>query len=513
MATTLPAASDIAARSSVSSASRSTLDPRYIAHIRESVDPSAAVNTLEELRAIAERATALAQTVWSTQPASDAKEAVKVLKAIRSSLKACLGRAIAEINRSESWKDDGDRDLTTWMSNQTGDARGNAAKDVRLARALDQDLPHTGEALAQGLISEDHAHILSREATKSDDLRERLKDPKLGEAALVTKAKRMNATEFDKEVKRWATRHDPAGADRQWRKDITKEELTIVPFDHGTKISGWLSTSNGALLQEALQANMGRKAKDDTRPFPQRQAEALIGLAHEVLNSGRKKSGSRIRPQLMITLEYETLHAMVEASGSSMPEDATDAYGQPLTPDEWRSTWQPGDDHTIRMDLDYGRLKNVPPALLPDGTPLAPSELARFACDSTLNRVIFGPESVVLDAGRDQRIFSTHQTKAIIARDRHCRYPGCDEPPSRCETHHSLEWLKDKGPTNVDFGILLCWRHHTLIHKEKITIHRKRGTWQFRRADNTIIHPPGTPGTAPPSTSQPELFQPAHPPF
>lgn len=489
----------------------------------ERSDISAPLRALDELRALSSRFRALTATSWSAEPAGDTKEAVVVLEDVIRFATFLRSQVIAEVDRSASWQKDGQRKVQTWVRDLTGSSDTTAAKEVALARALADDLPHTRDALANAEISEDHAHVLARECTKSEELRNRLKDPIRGEAALLEQAKRMNAADFQKKAKQWAVQEDPKGADKQWRKDSKKEELHVVQLQGGCRVTGWLTTSNGAILAEALESHMGRKAADDTRTYPERNAAALLSMAQQGLNAGLQLPYARIRPQLLVNIDFDTLRGLVEASASSMPEGATDPSGGTDSA-AWAAAWQPGDDHVIDPRLDYERLKGIAPALLPDGSPLAPSELARIACSSTLNRVIFGPDSVVLNAGRDQRLFDSHQTKAIIARDRHCQYPGCDEPPNRCEAHHSMEWLKHRGDTDVELGLLLCWHHHSLIHRENTIILRTRGKWIFKRSNGTIIHPPGSngtlepdatmpPGTAPPATRQPDLFQEPGPPF
>src|SRR5699024_6955304 len=104
--------------------------------------------------------------------------------------------------------------------------------------------------------------------------------------------------------------------------------------------------------------------------------------------------------------------------------------------------------------LDHRHLRAIDPATFSDGTPSPPALLARLACGSQLSRIIFGPDSTVLDVGRTKRIFPANQVKAVIARDRHCQYPGCHEPPEFGEIHHSLWWAKHNGPTAVSHGIL-----------------------------------------------------------
>ncbi|RWR12222.1 HNH endonuclease, partial [Microbacterium enclense] len=46
------------------------------------------------------------------------------------------------------------------------------------------------------------------------------------------------------------------------------------------------------------------------------------------------------------------------------------------------------------------------------------------------------------------------------ARDRHCRWPGCTAPATRCEVDHTHDWALG-GTTEVNNLGHLCQRHHT----------------------------------------------------
>ena len=95
--------------------------------------------------------------------------------------------------------------------------------------------------------------------------------------------------------------------------------------------------------------------------------------------------------------------------------------------------------------------------------------LDRVACDSEVTRVVFGPQSQVLDVGRSQRTFTGPRRRALDARDGGCRAPGCHAPPRVCEGHHTTPWSRG-GPTRPDNGLLLCWAHHEWVHERDITI-------------------------------------------
>ncbi len=46
--------------------------------------------------------------------------------------------------------------------------------------------------------------------------------------------------------------------------------------------------------------------------------------------------------------------------------------------------------------------------------------------------------SLPLDIGAVTDIIPPHLRRAIIARDRHCAAPGCDQPPAACQVHHVI---------------------------------------------------------------------------
>ncbi|MFD6142821.1 HNH endonuclease, partial [Promicromonospora sp. NPDC060271] len=95
----------------------------------------------------------------------------------------------------------------------------------------------------------------------------------------------------------------------------------------------------------------------------------------------------------------------------------------------------------------------------------------RLACHSAVTRIVFGPDGAVLDVGRAQRTVSGQMRRAVIARDQHCVWPGCDQPPSRCEVHHAITHWADGGNTSVTNSALLCWHHHQLVDTKGITMH------------------------------------------
>ncbi|MGD9792837.1 MAG: HNH endonuclease signature motif containing protein, partial [Acidimicrobiia bacterium] len=71
--------------------------------------------------------------------------------------------------------------------------------------------------------------------------------------------------------------------------------------------------------------------------------------------------------------------------------------------------------------------------------------------------------------GRASKVVTADQMKALVVRDRGCRYPGCDRPATWCQAHHVKHWRWD-GHTALHNLVLLCSRHHHIIHLPGWTI-------------------------------------------
>jgi hypothetical protein len=93
-----------------------------------------------------------------------------------------------------------------------------------------------------------------------------------------------------------------------------------------------------------------------------------------------------------------------------------------------------------------------------------PTAALRLLCDANLRRIVLDANSAVIDYGQATRTIAPSVWNALAIRDRHCRYPGCDRPAHWCEGHHVHPWLHG-GPTNLPNLVLLCTRHHHLLHR------------------------------------------------
>ena len=107
----------------------------------------------------------------------------------------------------------------------------------------------------------------------------------------------------------------------------------------------------------------------------------------------------------------------------------------------------------------------------------------------------------ILKFGRAKRDPTAAQRLAVEVRDRHCIYPSCRVPASRCQVHHLNEWLIDQGFTDVEVLGLFCDAHHRHLHTRQLVATRQPdGTVVIRiRASGEVIatgtNPPSLPGS------------------
>src|SRR5680860_1613597 len=96
--------------------------------------------------------------------------------------------------------------------------------------------------------------------------------------------------------------------------------------------------------------------------------------------------------------------------------------------------------------------------------PIHPQDVQRLLCDCSVSRVVTGTEGMPLDVGRSRRTVPPPMRRALVVRDEGCRFPGCDRLAGWADAHHVTHWI-DGGPTSIDNLVLLCRRHHTIVHQ------------------------------------------------
>ncbi|WP_175414247.1 HNH endonuclease signature motif containing protein [Agrococcus sp. SGAir0287] len=307
--------------------------------------------------------------------------------------------------------------------------------------------PHVAAALSAGWISLSQAHAIV-EPLQRCGARVAPADVEIAERDLVARA--IGAAEGDASpqvpealsvlARRWLDHLDPDGEEPRYDEQLAGRFLRLRRMADGS-VRGELRCTPevGDAIQTVLDAEVrprrvtfaacdgdaeAEEERDD-RTLDQRRMDALAAIvAHHGASASPRVCG--------------------EAATLTIVTTADALHGEPASPDD--RPW-------LRRSGDI-----VPVAVA-----------AALLCDAFVQPVLQGDDGEVLRLGRRRRLFSTSQRRAIVARDRHCRAPGCSAPAGWCETHHVVRWA-DGGVTDVANGILLCRFHHTEVHRGALEI-------------------------------------------
>ena len=301
----------------------------------------------------------------------------------------------------------------------------NAAREkVRVAHAL-KTLPAIGRAFAEGRLSYSKVRALTRVAgPKNED--------ELLAFALRTTAARVE--ERCREL-RFGT---PASTDEAARAHARRALGLRRDPDRGTVlITVELPLEAGELVDKALDRALEEAASTSSElaaeSWSAQRADALVTLAKAYL-SGKQAGASGTADHYQVTVHVEETALRGGAGRAGLPIE------------------------TVR----------------------------RIACDSDLVLLVENHEGDPLSVGRKTRIVPAAIRRALWARDGGCRFPGCGR--RRFVDAHHIEHWANGGETSVENLMLLCSKHHTLVHEGGFRIEKDYADrWFFRRPDGRAV--------------------------
>lgn len=414
---------------------------------------------------------------WS---AAQREAVIGVLDKVATQLSLYKGEVLATHKDSGQWAGRGDRTFDSWRSRTGRQTAGETKKEIVVAEGANT-LPKAKEATEQGQIAMGHLEVLARlKANASRAVQRALLEG--GEEHLTSLAARNDVTTFAARAKTWAARIDAAALENDREAAHEQRSLRMALTANGLRYSGTADPVAGAKIKAAFEALMGRPATDDERSHDQRMADAFEAMADRVLGEGQDKVGAQLRPHLAILVREETWTAMrrrrwfLGGAGSS-PDGVGPVAGCDGT------TGLPPAAGPRGVD---GLGRGVPAAELEDGTLIAESELERLACDCEITRIVMNALGEPLDVGRDVRTYDKQLRRAVLARDRHCQWPGCATRGSWCEVHHIIYW-ENGGPTSLGNAITLCCFHHHEVHRKGIGIIKTPAGFRFTARGGRVI--------------------------
>jgi hypothetical protein len=347
-----------------------------------------------------------AEAVDELHEAALGEEIVELRRGI-DRLEAQVARRVAVFKRRQGHLADGSVSLIAWLRSNCRLSNSSASEKAALAELIEAT-PATAEAFESGTIGYDSARVIARTVVKVG-----AEAYRPGEAAMLDAAHRLDPGRLA--IAAAVLRHcvDPDGALADANREHQLRRLNLSQTWQGRYVlEGWFDAEGGACLQAALNALMGPLNTDDDRSPWQRRADALVELARQSLDGGALPEVACQKPHLSL---------VVRASDGGAGE------------------------------LEWG-------GLVPATT------AQRLACDSALTMIRADDAGELIEAARTVRTVPPSIRRALVVRDRGCRFPGCDRPADWTDGHHIRHWAHG-GETKLRNLVLLCRRHHRRVHE------------------------------------------------
>jgi Domain of unknown function (DUF222)/HNH endonuclease len=310
-----------------------------------------------------------------------------------------------------------------WLAWRCSLSPRQAREHERIGKRL-AGLPLTHDAFARGELSYAKVSVLTRIAEREC------------EEQLIELARVMTASQLERAI----------GALRRLSREEATAQQEREFLDYFWTEEGWLSVrarlaaEEGALLVQALE-----KAREALwRRRQPGEVAAGAGDASDTPAPVEPPAGRVTNAEALVALaELALAHQEGDRSGGERYQVVVHVDAQTLAEDAG------------------GRCE------LADGRPLAAETARRLSCDASLVE-LREQEGELLSLGRKRRTVSPPLQRALMARDRGCRFPGC-ERTRFVDAHHVNHWSQG-GETSLDNLVVLCRRHHRLVHEHGYTL-------------------------------------------
>ncbi len=332
-----------------------------------------------------------------------------------------------------------------WLAGLLGATRESQAAGLRLGELLSSKYAATREAFAAGRIRVDQVRVIVNAAEQAP-ARATPEQLATAEELLVGKAtgegtrsgRAMNAKRLRQAARRMFDPVDRGLADEHEHAMLTREK-------HGADRETYLSLHDNG---------------DGTWSGRFRIPELHGSLLDTVL--GRLSSPRRLgRDRTGAPVVDETAAGVGESV--SFPEIQGAALCELI--EHLPTSGHGGSAAAVLVTLDLAALLDgVGAARLETGVRVTAGDARRLACEAGLVPVVLGGRSEPLDLGRERRLHSVAQRRALSLVHDSCAVAGCERPFSWCEIHHHrLAWSQG-GRTDLGNGLPLCGHHHRRAH-------------------------------------------------
>jgi len=248
--------------------------------------------------------------------------------------------------------------------------------------------------------------------------------------------------------------------------------------------------------------------KTTTNRVEERCRELRCGTADSVMEANRTHAKRSLRMHRDLAKGTMTITVEVPLEAGELIDKALDraressiASGPEFAQESWSAqqadalvTMAKGyltgqrDSSTASSD-NYLVTVHVDRSALVDGkgrSGLPIESVRRLCCDSDIVVIVEDEHGEPLNIGRKTRTIPAAIRRALWARDKGCVFPGCSHTRF-LEAHHIEHW-SNGGETSLYNLLLMCTRHHWLLHEGGFTIAKDYlDRWYFRRPDGIAV--------------------------
>ncbi|HEX5812412.1 MAG TPA: DUF222 domain-containing protein [Pseudonocardia sp.] len=443
---------------------------------------------------------------------------VRVGLARLSSRLASAGlRTTRELDGRNAAQSAGATSVVGWLVDALGVLPGEALREVRLACALDGDLPAAAAALAAGEITPAKVAVIA-ESDRALAAVATAAERAQAEALLVEQAPALNVRALQTAATHLGHRLDPGRGERladEEEAQVARRELRLYGRPDGSaRLAGQLDKEAAAFLRTALDplakprpaghpdnpaddadrdddagpgdhagqgdhagSGAGRGGGRDPRSAPRRMADALVELVEIALRSGDLPQQAGQPVQLVVAIDLEDLQRRHHTAGTGAggPGPDTSAGAGAGASADWgagpaaraAAGWGAGTgtDWGAGAGAGTGAGWGAGAGELDLGLALSIESVRRLACDAQLIPAVLGSHGEPLDVGRAVRSAPPSLRRLLELRDGGCAFPGCDRFARWCRVHHIEHWA-DGGATSCQNCVLLCGAHHRAVHHQ-----------------------------------------------
>ena len=361
---------------------------------------------------------------------------------------------LGEFDERNGWSGVGMLSCAQWLSWKLGMGLKAAGERVRIAKAL-RTLPRIRAAFTAGRLSYSQVRALTRISTADNEhiFLDTARHASGGQLErLVGGIRRAQAIQDRAEAKKAAAAGSPppppaALARTRYDADGNFVLTLTCPAEQATALLAALDAARSDVDSSGESSDAQSSAEDATPPARASLADAVLRLAHRYLDVRAHDHPAKVRrDRAKLTVNIDPLSGWARLpDGELLPPGTLDAVSLPRPRQPLR--------------------------------PLGPDELTRH------------------DSGRGRREATQALRDLLGTLDgEHCRYPGCQRR-RKLHAHHVI-WWSNGGPTDLANLVLLCSRHHTLVHRDgiQLVLHPHTRALQVATQDGTAVpHRPPLP--------------------